>query len=152
MSHMPINHPLRPLYRFLAGVAGLYVLIFGIVGLTQTSGSGFFGREDTSALGLRTNAAFSVLSIVVGAVVFVGAIYGHNLDHFINLVGGLVFLVAGLAMLTLLRTPANFLNFTVTTCVASYIIGTVLFAAGMYGKTGPEEAMQDELRVSGRAG
>jgi hypothetical protein len=152
MSHIPVNHPLRPLYRFLAGVAGLYVLIFGIVGLTQTSGTGFFGREDTSALGLRTNVAFSVLSIVVGAVVFVGAIYGHNLDHFINLIGGLVFLVAGLAMLTLLRTSANFLNFTVTTCVASYIIGTVLFAAGLYGKTGPDEARHEELRVSGHAG
>lgn len=136
-SHIPVNHPLRPLYRLLAGAAGLYVLIFGIVGLTQSSGDSFFGRTDTFALGLRTNVAFSVLSIVVGAVVFVGAIYGHNLDHFINLGGGIIFLVAGVGMLAVLRTTANFLNFTVTTCVVSFVLGTVMLAAGLYGRTAP---------------
>ena len=32
MAHFPVNHPLRPLYRTLAGLVGAYLLVFGIVG------------------------------------------------------------------------------------------------------------------------
>jgi hypothetical protein len=138
VAHLPINHPLRPLFRTMAGLAGVYVLIFGIVGVNRTWGTGFFGRHDTFALGLRTNVAFSILSIVVGAVVVVGAVYGRNVDHYINLVGGFVFLLAGLAMLALLRTTANFLNFMMATCIVSFLIGTVMLTAGLYGRV--EEA------------
>lgn len=143
--HLPINHPLRPVYRLLAGLAALYVLIFGIVGLVRTAGTGFFGREHTYALGLRTNIAFSVLSIVVGAFVFVGIVYGRNRDHYINLVGGFVFLFAGLGMLAVLRTSANFLNFTVATCLVSYAIGLAFLLSGLYGRVGPcHKADQEE--------
>src|SRR5262245_16606063 len=113
MSHLPVNHHLRPLYRALAGLAGLYVLVFGIVGLVETSGTPLFGREDTFALGLKTNLAFSVLSIVVGAVVLIGVLVGRNIDRAINLVGGVVFMGAGLLMLVVLQTDANILNFGV---------------------------------------
>jgi hypothetical protein len=144
VAHIPINHPLRPLYRTLAALAGLYVLVFGIVGLNRSWGGGFFGHADTYALGLRTNVAFSLLSIVVGFVVFAGALYGRNVDHYINLVGGFVFLLAGLAMLALLRTNANFLNFTVGTCVVSFVIGTAMLVAGLYGRVGPADEAQAE--------
>ena len=143
--HLPINHPLRPLYRLLAGLAALYVLIFGIVGLVRTAGTGFFGREHTYALGLRTNVAFAVLSIVVGSFVFAGIVLGRNFDHYINIVGGFVFLLAGIGMLAVLRTSANFLNFTVATCLASYAIGLALLLSGLYGRVGPsQEAEQEE--------
>jgi hypothetical protein len=143
--HLPINHPLRPLYRLFAGLAALYVLTFGIVGLVRTMGTGFFGREHTYALGLHTNVAFSVLSIVVGALVLAGVLYGRNRDHYINLAGGFVFLLAGVGMLAVLRTSANFLNFTVTTCLASYAIGLALLISGLYGRVGQcHEAEQEE--------
>ena len=45
-------------------------------------------------------------------------------------------MIVGLAMLLLLQTNANFLMFSMSNCVASFIIGTVLFAAGLYGKVG----------------
>lgn len=144
MLHLPVNHPLRNLYRTLAGLAGLYVLIFGITGLTRTWGTGFFERGRFFALGLRTNIAFSVLSVVVGAVVVVGAFIGHNVDRFINLVGGLVFLIAGMIMLGLLRTDLNLLNYTVTTSVVSFVIGLVMFTAGLYGKVAHRRTAQVE--------
>ena len=31
MAHNPVNHPLRPLYRVLGGLSGLYVLLFGVL-------------------------------------------------------------------------------------------------------------------------
>jgi hypothetical protein len=145
MAHTPVNHHLLPLYRFFAGLAGAYVLVFGIVGLVGTWGTPVFGRESTWVLGLRTNLAFSILSIVAGVVILGGAIVGGNLDMYINLAGGAVFLIAGLAMMTLMQTDANFLNFTIATCVLSFVIGLILLTAGLYGRVGlPEQVHAEE--------
>jgi hypothetical protein len=136
MAHIPINHPLRPVYRALALLIGVYLIIFGVVGTTASSGHPFFAsNEDITALGLPTNMAFSLLSIVAGAIIAGGAASGRNLDHFINLVGGVLFLAVGILMLALQRTELNILNFSVRTCVVSFLIGMLLFAAGLYGKT-----------------
>lgn len=144
MIHLPVNHRLQPLYRTLAGLAGAYILAFGIVGLVVTWDTPFFGRQSSWVLGLRTNLAFSVLSIVVGAVVVVGALIGRNVDRMINLVGGVVFTLAGLFMMTLLQTDLNLLNFTMATCIASFIIGLVFGVAGLFGKVGPPEEVRAE--------
>src|ERR671927_94165 len=124
MVHFPVNHRLRTLYRLLAGACGLYVLLFGIVALTRMGGVGFFAQRDLApSLGLHANPAFAVLSVVAGTVLIAGAVIGRNLDRWVNLVGGLVFLVAGFAMMVLLRTDLNFLGFTMATCIVSFVIG-----------------------------
>jgi hypothetical protein len=147
-SHIPVNHRLRPLYRALAAASGLYVLIFGIVGVIRTGGDPLFFRGDDQVFGLRSNLAFAIISIVAGAVILAGAVIGRNLDHYINLVGGIVFLVAGMLMMALLQTSANFLNFQMATCVVSFVIGTVLFSAGLYGRVGDPatEAHEEDFR------
>jgi hypothetical protein len=153
MAHLPINHRLGGFYRFLSGVAGLYVLLFGIIGTTNTWGDPLFDRGDATAFGLRTNLAFSLLSIVVGVIVLIGALVGRNIDHFINYVAALVFWVSGLFNLAFLRTEANVLNFNVATCVVSFILGTVFMLSGLYGKRGTAEqaAAEDAFRHSGQA-
>jgi uncharacterized protein DUF4383 len=135
-SHIPVNHHLRPLYRTLAGLCGLYVLVFGIVGAVQTNDRGWFAREGVWVLGLRTNLAFSVLSVVVGALVLLGLLIGRNVDRTLNVLAGVTFLLAGMAMLVLLRTSANVLNFSVATCVVSFVIGLVVGTAGLYSTVG----------------
>lgn len=151
--HLPVNHRLAGFYRFLAALAGLYVLGFGILGVIRAAGDPLFDRSDVTVLGLRTNLAFSLLSIVVGVIVLAGAAIGGNFAHFLNLFGGGVFLAAGIIMLLLLQTEANFLNFTVATCIVSFLIGTVLVLTGLYGKSGtPQQARdEDEFRHSSRA-
>lgn len=151
--HLPINHRLAGFYRFLAALAGLYVLVFGILGVIRTAGDSLFDRGDVVVLGLHTNLAFSLLSVVVGVIVLVGAAIGRNFAHYLNLFAGGVFLAAGIVMLLLLETDANFLNFTVATCVASFLIGTFLVLAGLYGKSGSaqEARHEDEFRHSSRA-
>jgi hypothetical protein len=136
MAHIPINHPLRPLYRALSGLIGLYVLVFGIVGYVRTSDLDFFTRHGEWVLGLRTNPAFSVLSIIAGLAVVAGALIGRNVFVLVNLVAGIVFLVAGIAMMTLLQTDANILAFSMVNCIMSFIFGMVFLAAGLYGKVG----------------
>lgn len=147
MAHLPVNHPARPIYRVLATAVASYIFAFGIVGLVVSWGLPFFARGDIYALGLRTNPAFSMLSIVVGAVVLGAEVYGRNLDHFINLWGSIVFLVAGVVMMTLLRTDLNLLNFAMRDCIVSFVIGVVLLAAGLYGKVGPPEFKDAEDRI-----
>jgi hypothetical protein len=137
MAHFPVNHPLRPVYRVVAALAAIYVLIFGIVGLTKTSGMGLFEQHDLPwVLGLRTNLAFAILSIVAGAVLLLVNLVGRNVDVIVNVAGGLVFMVAGMLMLALLQTDANFLGFSMVNCIVSFVLGMVFFAAGLYGRTG----------------
>jgi hypothetical protein len=149
MSHLPINHHLQPLYRTLAGAAGLYVLAFGVVGLLRTSGLDFFAQDGLpTVLGLRANRAFAILSVVVGIVLVVGAVIGRSIDMWINLISSVVFLTAGMAMMALLETDLNVLGFTVTTCIVSFIIGLVLGLAGLYGTVGTaeEDALEERFR------
>src|SRR6185369_12358575 len=95
MSHIPVNHHLRPLYRTLAGFAAVYLLVFGVVGVAQTSGAGLFARDNVSALGLRTNLAFSVASVIAGGVILLAVFVGRNVDAALNLWGGIGFMAAG---------------------------------------------------------
>jgi hypothetical protein len=146
MSHIPVNHHLRPLYRTLATLIGLYLIVFGAVGFAQTTGEDVFGRGDVWALGLRTNLAFSIASIVAGVVIVLAVFVGRNVDAAVNLWGGVGFMVAGLAGLALLSTDLNALNFSVSTVIVSFVIGMVLFSAGLYGKSGSAaQARAEEL-------
>jgi hypothetical protein len=145
MAHIPVNHHLQPLYRALAFLCGLYVFLFGVFAVVGANGHGMFAQRGLpQVLGLRANQAFAILSIVAGLVIVGGALIGRNADHWVNLVGGLVFLVSGFTMMTLLRTNLNFLGFTMTTCIVSFGIGTVLFTAGLYGKTGTSADVRRE--------
>jgi hypothetical protein len=145
MAHFPINHHLQPLYRTLAGLAGVYVLVFGIVGVVQTGGLPLFAQDGLPAvLGLHTNRAFSIISIVAGVVLLGGAIIGGRLDHGINLVVAFVFLIAGFAMMVLLQSDLNFLGFSMATCIVSFVIGMLLFLAGLYGKVGTADDVRRE--------
>ena len=68
------------------------------------------------ALGLRANPGFAVISIVAGAIILVCAMIGRNIDRYVNVVGGLFFMVVGMGMLLLMRTDANFLGFSMANC------------------------------------
>jgi hypothetical protein len=139
MSHTPVNHPARPIYRAVAALTGLYLAIFGVLGILATAGDAPFTQDDTRVLGQGTNFGFSVLCLVLGLIVLAGVGVGRNLDTAINKALAYALMVLSLAELAVLRTDANFLNFTVSTCVVVMTIGLVLLMAGMYGKMGSEE-------------
>lgn len=139
MAHNPVNHPARPVYRVIAGLTGLYFVIFGVLGVLETSGSELFAQDDTRVLGQGTNLGWSVIMALLGVVILAAAGVGRNVDTRVNQIVAYVFLVLGLAELAVLRTDANYFNFTVSTCVVAMIAGLVLLMAGMYTKVGTEE-------------
>ncbi len=140
-SHNPLNHPLRPVYRLTAAVTGAYLLVFGAVAFSKTGDRPAFTQDHTaSVLGLHANRGFAEISIVAGIVVLLATLIGHNVDHWVDLLGGLGFMLAGGAMMALMRTDANVLGFTMATCIVSFVVGLLLFAAGMYIGVGTAEA------------
>jgi hypothetical protein len=139
LAHIPINHHLRPLYRALAGLAGLYLLVFGVVGLVKSSGLDAFAHEDLPKfLGQQVNPAQSILDIVLGGAVVVSVILGRNIDHYVNFWVGHVLYVVGIAMLALLRTDANVLGYNVTNVVVVFLVATAIVLGGLYGRVGPQ--------------
>ncbi|MEU5946958.1 DUF4383 domain-containing protein [Micromonospora sp. NPDC047465] len=146
MLHFPVNHPARPIYRVLAGLVGLYILVFGIWGTIQTLGEPLFDRGDTWVLGLRTNLAFSLVSVIFGIVLIIGASRRGNLGHYMNLTAGVVFLVTSILMMAVLQTEANFLNFSMSTVIVSMFFGLLLLGTGLYDKVGTDEHAAEERR------
>ncbi|SCF43945.1 protein of unknown function [Micromonospora purpureochromogenes] len=146
MAHFPVNHPARPLYRVFAGLVGLYIFVFGVWGVFETWGQPLFGRGSNWALGLRTNLAFSLVSVVFGIVLMIGASRRGNLGHYMNLTAGAVFMVTSIAMMSVLQTTANFLNFSMSTVIVSMLFGLLLLATGLYDKVGTDEHAEAERR------
>lgn len=144
MVHIPINHPARPLYRFIAGAIGLYILVFGVLGIVQTADEPLFARGSHWVLGLRTNLAFALVSVVFGVLLLVGASQRGNLGHVMNLTAGVVFMVTGLTMMSVLQTNANILNFSMSTVLVSLVFGLIFLATGLYDKVGPHEHAEAE--------
>lgn len=139
MSHNPVNHPARPIYRAIGGLIGVYLVLFGVLGIARTSGGEFFARDDTLVLGQGTNLASSVISAVLGVIILAVTLIGRNIDTAVHKFLGYFMMAFGLASLAVLRTDANYLNFSVTTTIVFMVIGLVLLMAGMYGKVGSDD-------------
>ncbi|MFK3984592.1 DUF4383 domain-containing protein [Micromonospora sp. NPDC050397] len=140
MAHNPVNHPARPIYRAIGGLTGLYLVIFGVLGLIETSGSELFVQDQTTTvLGQGTNLGHSALAAVLGLITLIATGVGRNVDAAVNKWFGYLLMVVSLAGLAVIRTDANYLNFTVAGVVVTMFLGLVLLMAGMYGRVGSED-------------
>ncbi|MFI7211094.1 DUF4383 domain-containing protein [Micromonospora maritima] len=139
MAHTPVNHPARPIYRAIGGLVGLYFVVFGGLGVIASAGNDFFAQDDTKVLGQGTNMGFSLLSVLIGAVILVGTAIGRNLDVVINQWLAYTLMAVGLAALAFLQTDANVVNFSIMTVVVVLSLALVLLMVGMYGKVGTDD-------------
>lgn len=139
MSHNPVNHPARPIYRAIGGLVGLYFAVFGVLGIIASAGNDVLAQDDTKVFGQGTNLGWSLLAVLLGLAVLAGTVIGRNLDVAINkaLAYGLV--VVGLAELAFLQTDANIFNWSILTVIVVLVLALVLLMAGMYGKVGTDD-------------
>lgn len=137
MAHMPVNHPLRPMYRALSFLAGAYLVVFGVVGLIQTADESFTGSTGVRVLGQESNMLWSIISLAVGALVVLATAVGRNIDVAAGKYLGWGLLVAGSYELAFSRTDANVLGMSVATVVVTYLVGLVLITASFYGRVAP---------------
>ena len=131
-EHLPVDHSLSRVYRIGAGLMGLVLVAFGILGLIDRIG--FFDRGGDEVAGLSTNGALSVLSICVGVLLFVGMIIGGNFASTLNMVLGVLFIASGFVNLALLDTDFNPLAFEIQNVLFSFVVGLMLMSFGMYGR------------------
>jgi hypothetical protein len=139
MAHFPVNHPLRPIYRALGALTGAYYVVFGIIGVIVTADEGMFGTGGDRVLGQQTNLFWSIVSLAIGAIVLAAAVIGRNLDTLVDKFVGWGLLVVGTYALAMIRTDANFLDFSIATVVVTYLAGLILIMAGLYSKIAPAE-------------
>ncbi|MET8254794.1 DUF4383 domain-containing protein [Micromonospora sp. NPDC005197] len=139
MAHTPINHPARPIYRAIGGLTGLYLVVFGVLGIITSAGNEILAQDDTRVLGQGANLGFSLLCVLLGLVVLVGTALGRNIDVAINQWMAYALMVISLAGLAFIRTDANFFNFSIFTVIVVMTAALVLLMAGMYGKVGTED-------------
>ncbi|CAM5429089.1 hypothetical protein SAVIM338S_02440 [Streptomyces avidinii] len=162
-DHLPADHKLSKIYRVGAGLTGLLLVVFGILGLIDQIG--FFDTGGDTVLALNTNGALSVLSICIGGLLFVGMVIGGSFASTLNIVVGLLFIASGFVNLALLDTGMNFLAFRIQNVLFSFVVGVMLMWFGMYGRVGsalphdnpywrarhPEQAAREQrTRAGGR--
>lgn len=135
MSHPPVeNHPLRPLHRAAAALTGAFLALFGALGVVGTASEQLFARLPQTALGIKTNLAFSAFALVAGLLALLAVAVGRNVDARVNKWLGYLLLIAGSVMLGLMQTEGNLFNATVTGVVVVYLAGTVLLVTGLYSR------------------
>ncbi|MEU5938458.1 DUF4383 domain-containing protein [Micromonospora sp. NPDC047548] len=142
MAHTPVNHPARPIYRAIGGLVGLYLVVFGVLGVITSAGNDILAQDDTKVLGQGTNLGFALLSILLGILVLAGTAIGRNLDVAISQFLAYGLMVLGLAELAFLQTDANIFNFTILTVIVVLTLSLVLLMVGMYGKVGTDEEQE----------
>ncbi|MER5730098.1 DUF4383 domain-containing protein [Streptomyces sp. NPDC002138] len=162
-EHLPTDHKLSQVYRVGAGLTGLLLVVFGILGIIDRIG--FFDTGGDTVLALNTNGALSVLSICIGVLLFVGMVIGGSFASTLNIALGLLFIASGFVNLALLDTGLNFLAFRIQNVLFSFVVGVMLMWFGMYGRVGsalphdnpywrarhPEQAAREE-RMRARPG
>ncbi|MFC7308550.1 DUF4383 domain-containing protein [Streptomyces monticola] len=163
-EHLPVDHRLSQVYRVGAGLMGLVLLAFGILGLIDKVG--FLDTRGDTVAGLSTNGALSVLSICVGLLLFVGMVIGGNFASTLNMVLGIAFILSGFVNMALLETSFNFLAFRIQNVLFSFVVGVLLMFFGMYGRVGsalphdnpywkarhPEQAAREQRALSASGG
>ncbi|BBH64821.1 hypothetical protein ACTI_15060 [Actinoplanes sp. OR16] len=137
-SHIPVNHPLRPIYRIVGFVVGAYLVVFGVLGAIQTAGEPFANETGIRVLGQETNMLSSLIHIVVGGLVILGTAIGKNLDVAVDKYLGWALLVLGTYSLATIRTDANFLGYSISTVIVTYLAGLLLITVSLYSKVVPE--------------
>ncbi|MFE4449870.1 DUF4383 domain-containing protein [Streptomyces sp. NPDC056796] len=131
-EHLPVDHRLSQVYRVGAGLMGLLLVAFGILGLIDRIG--IFDTGGDRVAGLNTNGALSILSICIGLLLFVGMVIGANFASTLNMVLGIAFIISGFVNLALLDTSMNFLAFHMQNVLFSFVVGLLLMMFGMYGR------------------
>jgi drug/metabolite transporter (DMT)-like permease len=128
LKTLPVNHPLRRIYQAVAGVLGLLLVVFGVLGLILSG----------DILRIPASTPFSVLCLAAGAILIGAALAGGDAAAVTNAwLGALLVVVGMVGLLTMHSDGANFLDVSMADVTILFLAGMVLLAAGFYGRTTP---------------
>jgi hypothetical protein len=119
-------------HRIGAGAVGLFLLLFGLLGVA--GGLPFLSTHGERVLGLSSNGLLAVISILMAAVLLTAALRGPRIASTVMMVAGVLFLLSGLVNLAVLQTGLNILAFRLSNVCFSLAVGVVLLVLGAYGR------------------
>jgi hypothetical protein len=153
LAHIPVNHHLRPLYRALAGLSGLFLVAVGVYGFVETSGHDMFAREGLpEVLGMQFNPFGAGMFVVSGIAVLALTALGRNIDHLGTFWLGQLLILVSLFEMAFLRTDANLFGFSMTSVIVTMVVGLLVLTSSLYLKVGPDRPHDAEHREVSRAG
>lgn len=124
-------HPVHRVHRLGAVLLGAGLIVFGGLGLA--SRPEFFSRGE-QVMGMGSNGALAVISLIVGTVLLAAAARGGRLASTTTLTVGTLFLLSGFTHLAILDTAANLLGFGLANVFFSFAAGILLLGLGAYGR------------------
>lgn len=119
-------------HRVGAVVFALGLGTFGVLGLVNRLD--MFSTTGQQVLGLSSNGALSMISLVVAAILIASAVRGGRLASTTLVVIGAAFVLSGLVNTLVLGTPLNLLAFRIPNVVFSFIAGALLLFLGSWGR------------------
>ncbi|MCM2428705.1 DUF4383 domain-containing protein [Streptomyces sp. RKAG337] len=131
-DEMPVDHRLRTVYRVGAGLCGVVLLVFGVLGLVDQLT--FLDTTGRMVAGLSSNGLLSVLSLVFGALLIGASVVGGNIASTIEIAVGSIFILSGFVNLALLDSSFNYLAFRIPNVLFSFAMGLLVATFGMYGR------------------
>ena len=93
-----------------------------------------FSTTGKPVLGLSSNGALSVISLVVAAILIAAALRGGRPASTVLVVIGAAFVLSGLVNTLVLGTPLNLLAFRIPNVVFSFVAGALLLFLGAWGR------------------
>jgi hypothetical protein len=120
------------LHRIGAVVFGVGLSVFGVLGLVNRLD--FFSTTGQEVLGLSSNGALSMISLVVAAVLITAGVRGGRVASTVLVVVGAAFVASGLVNTLVLGTPLNLLAFRIPNVVFSFVSGALLLFLGAWGR------------------
>ena len=131
-ENLPADHRLSLVHRCGAGLCGLVLLVFGILGFVDDLS--YFTTHGEKIAGLSSNGLLSTISIVFAVLLLACAVIGGSIASTVTAVVGLLFVLSGFVNLALLDTQANILAFRLPNVFFSFVVGLVLMTFGTYGR------------------
>ena len=126
------RHPIHLVHRIGAGVIGVLLVAFGVLGLIERTA--MFATSGVRIAGLTTNGLLAIISIVVGAVLIGAATRGGPAASNATIVIGGLFVLSGLLNLAVLNSRLNLLAFRLPDVFFSLVVGLLLLSLGLYGR------------------
>ena len=120
------------LHRVGAVVFAIGLAAFGVLGLL--GGLAMFSTTGRVVLGLSTNGALSIISLVVAAILIAAGLRGGRVASTVLVVIGAAFVLSGFANALVLGTPLNLLAFRISNVIFSFIAGALLLFLGAWGR------------------
>ena len=120
------------LHRIGAGVFAVGLGSFGVLGLVNRLA--MFSTTGVQVMGLSTNGALSVVSLVVAVILIAAGVRGGRMASTVLVVIGAAFVLSGFVNALVLGTPLNLLAFRIANVIFSFVAGALLLFLGSWGR------------------